>query len=147
MNTHYQKRLAAEILKCGISRIRIVPSKEVSDALTKEDIRLLIQKGVIIKIVKRGASRSNARKTIIQKKKGRRKGGGSKKGTRKSRSPPKSKWMITVRSLRALLKDLKENGKIDNITYKSTYRKIKGGFFRNKNHMMLYLKNEDLIKK
>ena len=147
MDTNYQKKLAAKILKCGVSRIRVDPSKEVEEALTREDVRGLIKKGLIKKVQKRGASRANTRKIMAQKIKGRMKGVGSKKGTRKARNPQKNKWMESVRSLRSLLSSLKEDNMIDNKTYKNLYRKIKGGFFRNKHHLMMYMKDEGLIKK
>ncbi len=147
MDLSYQKKLAAKILKCGVSRIRVEPAKEVEEALTKDDVRALIQKGLITKTQKRGAAKARARSVFRQKKRGRRKGPGSKKGTRKSRSPPKQNWMITVRALRRLLKELKETKKIDNKAYKDLYRKIKGGYFRNKQHLLLYLKDTGLLKK
>ncbi|MFN3268073.1 MAG: 50S ribosomal protein L19e, partial [Zestosphaera sp.] len=44
-----QKRLAAEILGVGVSRVRIDPARveDVESALTKEDVRRLIENGVI----------------------------------------------------------------------------------------------------
>lgn len=146
MDTNYQKKLAAKILKCGISRIKVEPSKEVEEALTREDVRNLIKKGLIKKIEKRGPARSHSRFNLKQKKRGRKKGRGSKKGTKKSRAPPKEEWIRNTRAMRRMLKELKEKKKINNVAYKPLYRKIKGGFFRNKNHLMLYLKDSGLLK-
>lgn len=52
MNTlKMQRRIAAELLKCGENRVWIDPEKvdEVASAITREDIRRLIKEGVIRK--------------------------------------------------------------------------------------------------
>ena len=55
MNVTAQKRMAAEILKCGIHRVYIEPEyiDEVVMAITREDIRNLITQGIIQKRQKR----------------------------------------------------------------------------------------------
>ena len=68
MNLSTQKRIAAEIMKCGVSRIRIKEDKDVEEALTREDIRNLIKKGLIKRIQKKGTSRVHARAILRQKK-------------------------------------------------------------------------------
>ena len=146
MDTSYQKRLASRILKCGISRVRVEPAKEVGEALTREDVRGLIQKGLIWKVQKRGASRSHSRFVMSQKARGRRIGRGSRKGTKKSRNPPKDNWMSTIRAMRRLLEGLKVSGRIDNKAYRELYMKAKGGFFRNRQHMLLYMRDTGLLK-
>jgi len=54
MDLSSQKRIAADVLKCGITRVRITADgeamKEVEEALTREDIRALVRKGLIKKI-------------------------------------------------------------------------------------------------
>ena len=39
----FQKRLAADLLKCGIHRVKLDPEKleEISEAITREEIRQL----------------------------------------------------------------------------------------------------------
>ena len=146
MNLSTQKQIAAKILKCGTSRVRIKAGKEVEEALTREDVRNLIRKGHIWKVQKKGTSKFNVKKIVKQKKKGRMKGHGSRKGTAGARKKRKQIWMDTVRPLRRLLKELKESGSITNQTYKKIYLMIKGGAFRNKKHLLYYLKDHELMK-
>ena len=83
-----QKRLAADILSrregrtVGIHRIWINSADyldEVTNAVQKDDVRQLIEEGVIKAKPLVGNSRGRARKAESQKAKGRRKGHGSKK--------------------------------------------------------------------
>ena len=48
-NLTKQRRLAADILKVGVERIWIDPeaAEEVTSAITREDIRKLIEEGII----------------------------------------------------------------------------------------------------
>ena len=90
-----QKRLAADILSrregrtVGIHRIWINPDylDDVTNAVQKDDIRQLIEEGVIKARPLVGNSRGRARKAEAQKAKGRRKGHGSRKGTANARNP------------------------------------------------------------
>ncbi len=140
-----QKRMAAEILGCGISRIRAKPGKELEEALTREDIRNLIKNGVIYTVQKKGTSRWHARIILKQKKRKRRRGAGTRKGKLGTRFPKKREWMKTVRSLRRLLKELKDNKQIEKSVYKKLYRQVKGGMFRNKKHILYYLGEHKLM--
>ena len=142
-----QKIVAAKVLKCGVTRVRVLDEKAVAEALTREDIRSLIKKGAIIKLPKVGNSRAHANKIMEQKKKGRRIGRGSRKGTKKTTEPKKRKWIKTVRPIRRLLKELRETNRIDKDDYRELYLKIKGGYFRNKKHLLLYLKEKEMLKK
>ena len=142
-----QKIVAAKVLKCGVSRVRILDEKAVGEALTREDIRSLIKRGAIIKLPKQGNSRAHANKIMGQKKKGRRIGRGSRKGTKKTTAPKKRTWIRTVRPLRKLLKELRDTNRINRDEYRELYLKIKGGYFRNKKHLLLYLKEKELLKK
>jgi len=141
-----QKRMAAEIMKCGTSRVKITTNKEVEEALTREDVRNLIRKGFIKKIQKRGSSRAAARKTLAQKKKGRRKGMGSRKGSKRARISRKEQWMRNVKIMRKLIKELRDTGRIERRDYRRLYLRVKGGMFRNRKHIMLYLKEHELLK-
>jgi large subunit ribosomal protein L19e len=145
-NIASQKRMASEILKCGRSRIKVTPGKDVDEALTREDVRNLIRKGSIRKIQKKGSSRAAARKILAQKKKGRRKGMGSRKGKMGARMPRKKRWMLTVKTLRIVIKDLRDSGRIERKDYRILYRRVKGGMFRNRKHIMLYIKEHELLK-
>jgi len=143
-----QKRLAAQILKCSEKKIRVEPSREedIKEAITKKDIRGLIKEGVIFKKKRQGSSRGRARAIQEQKRKGKRKGPGSRKGSLNSRITKKDRWMARIRAQRKLLKELKANKKIENKTYYEIYNKSKGGFFRSRRHIHIYLQEHNLIK-
>jgi large subunit ribosomal protein L19e len=146
MNVKSQKQIAAKILKVGISRVRVKSEKEVEEAITRDDIRNLIQKGLIYKIPKKGITRVYAKRKKIQKKKGRRKGQGSRKGSAYTRKPKKTRWIERVNPLRRLLRDLRNSGKLEKKEYRRLYLMIKGGLFRNKKHLFYYLKEHELLK-
>lgn len=136
-----QKRLAADILKIGESRVWIDPAskEEVSKAITREDIKGLIVKNIIQAKPKKGISRGRAKKVKEQKSKGRRKGYGTRKGTANARTPKKRAWINKVRPMRALLKTLHEKGVINNTENRTLYMKIKGDFFRSRAHLKSYI--------
>jgi large subunit ribosomal protein L19e len=147
MGVNSVRKIAAEMLNCGQSRVRMELTKEVEEALTREDIRSLIRSGLVWKIQKKGTSKFRSKVAFRQKRKGRRTREGSRKGTFRARSgPKKGRWIKTIRSLRRLLKDLKENGQIEHKTYTEFYPRIKGGEFRNKKHLLFYLDDHDLMK-
>ena len=149
MKLQVQKRLASSILKKSKKKISIDNSRleDVKEAITRFDIKSLISDGAIkLKPVK-GPSKVRTRKLKEQKKKGRRTGQGSRKGKATARLSQKNSWMIKIRNQRELLKELKENNKIENKTYRDLYNKTKGGYFRSKRHIKLYLEEHDLIKK
>lgn len=147
MNLRSQKQLAARILKCGLSRVRVKTEKDVGEAITREDIRNLIGKGLIWKVQKRGQNRAMARKRLGQKRRGRKRGFGSKKGKAGARSPGKTQWMKTIRSVRDSLKKLKESGMIERRLYRKLYLMAKGGSFKSRRHLLSYLRDHELIKK
>jgi large subunit ribosomal protein L19e len=141
------RKMAAGMLKCGQSRIRIEMAKEVEEALTREDVKSLIRSGLVWKIQKKGTSKLRTKFLSRQKKKGRRTREGSRRGTFRARSGPKKiHWIKNIRALRKLLKELKVNGQIIPETYTEFYPRIKGGEFRNKKHLLGYLDDHDLLK-
>ena len=115
-----QKRMAAQILskkegrEVGIHRVWIHPDylEEVTSAVQKDDVRQLIEEGIIKAKPIVGISRSRARKAAMQKSKGRRKGQGSRKGTFNARAPKKERWMRIIRSQRKMLKEFREDATI-----------------------------------
>ena len=146
MSVKSVKRMAASMMKSGVSRIRVQSAKDAEEALTREDVRNLIKSGTVIKIQKKGSSKKYSRKLFEQKKKGRRRGQGRRKGTFRARTPKKEEWTKSVRAMRKLLKELKTSGRVDNRTYTGFYRRVGGGEFRNKKHVLLYLKDHGLLK-
>jgi len=146
MDTNAQKRLAAKVMKVGVSRVRIIDQKEADEAITRNDIRRLIVKGVITKINKRGTSRQYSGYRLSQKKKGRRVGKGSLKGRKFSKKKAKDHWMGRVRAQRRMLKEMRDDNIIELAHYRKLYYMVKGGAFRNKNHLLYYMKSNEIIK-
>ncbi len=146
-NLSYQKRLAADLLKCGSGRVWVNPLRvsEVEDAVTRADVRILINAGVIRKKQDKGNSRRriNDRKKSI--KKGRRRGHGSRKGSSYARYPRKRRWIDTIRPIRRRLEEMRDNDIIDKTTYRKVYRWSKGGMFKNVAHMEFYMKTNGLL--
>ncbi|MEM5874846.1 MAG: 50S ribosomal protein L19e [Candidatus Aenigmatarchaeota archaeon] len=130
----FQKRLAAKILKVGIDKVFIDSSKieDVKKAVTRKDIKNLIKKGYIKKLPEKVSF--PYKKEVKRVKKG-------------SSMKEKTKWVRTVRALRTYLKELKESGKIEKNDYKKVYRWIKGGMFRSRAHMKIFLEQRGIIKK
>ena len=146
MEARSQKRIASELMKCGVSRVRISMTEEVEEALTREDIRELIKKGMISSLQKKGTSKFASKKKLEQKKKGRMRGPGRRKGTKGARKNDKTKWIEKVRPLRKLLSEMRESGQISREDYGILYRRVKGGFFRNRKHILYYMKEQDILK-
>ncbi|MFH0961992.1 MAG: 50S ribosomal protein L19e [archaeon] len=133
-----QRQIAAAILKVGLHRVWINPeeTKTVEGAITREDIKRLIAKGIIAKRPEKGTSRVRARARQEKKKKGRIRGPGGNRGKRVS---GKREWINTIRPIRRLLKALLQKEEIDKKMFKDLYRKASGGFFRSKTHVKLHI--------
>ena len=127
-----QKRLAADVLGIGASRIWIDPGKleDVANAITREDIRGLIKDGTVRSKQPQGVSRARARITDEKRKQGHRSGHGSRKGAKRARTPKKALWMRKIRAQRKALRSLRNEDKLDRTTYRRMYRKAKGGEYR-----------------
>jgi len=151
MNLRKQKELAARTLGVSKKRIKFDTSsvenkKELKELISREGVNDLLESKAIIKLNKTGNSRTRANKILAQKKKGRRSGHGSRKGTANSRFNTKDQWMIKIRALRTLIKSFKVEGRLETKDYRDLYRKSKGNFFRNKRHMMLFIDQNNLLK-
>jgi len=144
-----QRRLAAQLMKCSEKRVWFDEDRleDIKEAITKADIRSLIGGGVIQEKPVRSISKGRTRKKKTQKRKGRSKGHGSRKGKKTARLPKKKAWMGRVRVQREFLGKLKGMGLVEKKDCGDVYRKIKGGFFRNKRHLKIYLEERNLIKK
>ncbi len=136
-----QKRLAADLLKVGVTRVWMDPEKleDIATAITREDIRGLIEQGVVKRRPKVGISRGRARARDIKRAKGHRKGHGSRRGAAGARDPKKNQWMRKIRAQRKVLKEMREEKTIDAHNYRILYRKAKGGEFRNIAHLKSYI--------
>ena len=144
-----QRRMAASLLKCGVNSVWMDHDRvdEIAKAVTKEDIRILINGKAIKKRQKKGISSGRKKFVASQKKKGRRRGYGSRKGAKYARLPRKQRWIRIIRPIRADLKSLRDENKIDRSVYRKYYRKAKGGEFRSRQHLKTHLISDGVIKK
>ncbi|MHC1624341.1 MAG: 50S ribosomal protein L19e [Candidatus Methanospirareceae archaeon] len=147
VNLAKQKRIAAEVLKVGVGKVWIDPeaTEDVAEAITREDVRGLIEEGVITVKQKKGVSRGRARVRANQKALGRRKGQGSRKGTKGARANKKKQWITKIRALRMRLKELRDDDYVDTTTYRKLYNKANGGEFRSVAHLNDYIKANGLL--
>ncbi|MCA9477534.1 MAG: 50S ribosomal protein L19e [Nanoarchaeota archaeon] len=149
MKLAVQKRLAADLLKCSPKRVRLSPDRlsEMKEAITKADVRGLINDGLIIKMPEKGVSRARAKHRADQRRKGLQRGPGKRKGKITAIIPRKTSWIAKIRTQRAFLSLLREKELVDDAGYKNLYRKAKGGFFRNKRHIKIYMQEHNLVLK
>ncbi len=148
MQLKIQKRLAAQILKSSENDIWLDSNRldELKEAITKADIKSLIKDKAIKAKKIRGISRYRTRKRNQQKSKGRRRGSGSLKGSRGARLSKKRGWINRIRIQRVFLQNLRDKGVISKSSYRSLYMKSKGGFFRSKRHIKIYIQEQGIIK-
>ena len=120
---------------------------DIKGAITKADLRGLIKAYAIQAKPQVGHSRFHARKRMQQRRKGRRQGAGSHKGRQTARLPPKKAWMDRIRTQRALLKHLASEKLITPPVHRTLYLLAKGGFFRSRRHIKLYIEEHGMITK
>jgi large subunit ribosomal protein L19e len=144
-----QKRLASKIMDCSARRIKFDPDRlsDIKEAITRFDISSLIKQGAITRIPVKGVSRVRAKKRQIQKRKGNRRGTGKRKGKATARQPKKRTWINAIRLQRKFLKTMRDKAIITSKIHSSLYKKAKGGFFRSKQHLKIYMEERDLLKK
>jgi large subunit ribosomal protein L19e len=143
-----QKRLAAEILGVGVSRIRIDPARisDVAQAITREDVKKLIKTGAIWAEQERGVTGYSSKIRRKQRVKGRSRGHGKREGGKYARSDPKEAWMNRIRKIRGYLRYLRDHGVLDARTYRYLYMLAKGGYFTSLASLRLYLKERGILK-
>jgi len=144
-----KKILAGKLLKVSPSKVVFVADAldEIQKAITRSDMRGLIAIGKVTQRKTNQQSRGRARKLAAQKRKGRRKGRGSRKGAKFASVSRKSLWMQKIRGQRKFLKELREKSLLSPTNYRNLYSKSKGGYFRNKRHIKLYLDEHKLIQR
>jgi len=148
MDLKNQRRLAAEVLKCGEHRVWIDPdeTEEVEKAVTRRDVRNLVKQGIITAKKKQGVSRGRARERDKQRKKGRQRGHGSRKGSATARQSRKQRWIQTIRPIRRYLRELRDGDVITRSQYRRYYQRAKGGEFRSVHHLKTHLRMEGAIE-
>ncbi|MHA2430371.1 MAG: 50S ribosomal protein L19e [Promethearchaeota archaeon] len=149
MSLKAQKRMAAEILKCGENRVYFDPYliDEIQLAITREDIRSLIKEGIIRKKYKKGISKFRKKLHHQKKKKGRARGLGKRKGSKYARNPKKKAWMKRIRPQRRELKKLRDRKLITAAIYRKLYKNAKGGMFNSVAQMNRYIKEKELLRR
>lgn len=147
MELNLQKRLAAQIMKCSPKRVCFDVDRiaDIKEAITKVDIRALINDNAITKKNSKGISKVRSRKIKCQKRKGRRRGVGSRKGKKTARLSRKASWIHRIRAQRKMLLGMRDKREITKTVYRELYLKAKGGFFRSRRHISLYIEEHNLI--
>ena len=134
-----QKKIASKIMKCGIEKVWIDPSNEkVKQAITRRDVRRFIKEGVIKKLPSKKKSKRTGKKSQQKM--------GSRKGAKYARRGKKTSWLKVIRPQRKMIKELNDKKKLNDNAYRKIYRLVKGGMFRNKTHLMNYLKDKKMLK-
>ncbi len=141
MSLKGQRRLAADLLGAGQSRIWIDPEEtdRVQSAITRKEIQTLIREGRIRVIQKKGVSRGR-----VRARSGHRKGAGSRKGGQKA---GKEDWVLKIRSIRRHLRMLRDKRQLLPGNYKTLLGMAKGGAFRSGSHVDEYVKARQLLRK
>lgn len=146
MSVVSQRRLAAEMLKVGLSRVWIDPedTEAVAAAITRQEIRRLIHEGSIKKLPKTGISRGRKRTRKAELLAGRHKGPGSIKG---NVSKSKTRWIVRIRSIRRKLRSLRDKRMITTDVYRKLSMMAKGGTFRSAAHLDEYIDVHKLARR
>lgn len=143
LSLRLQKRIAADILKCGESRVRFDPERldDIKSAITREEVKQLIDERAIYKVQAKGVSKG--------RKRGRkeRRGPGSRKGSKYSVVTRKEYWIARVRAQRKELKRLRDSRMIDEGTYRKLYMMVKAGVFKSVNSLREYMKQNRLFRR
>jgi len=126
-----QKRIAASVFKVGQNRVWFDPSRinDIREAITKEDIRILIKEKAIKKKPKIGVKRRAGKIRQKRKRKGRGRGAGRKKKIVKKK---KKEYIIKIKNLRKYIKMLKQEGAINPKESKKLMNLAKAGMFKSK---------------
>ena len=136
-----QKRLAADVLNVGKNRVWFDPEAqaEIADAITREDIRELVDEGTIAAEEKHGNSRGRARERDEKKAYGHQKGPGSRKGKSGARENEKQSYMGRSRAQRRTLRELRDEGEITQSQYRELYNLANGGEFDSVRRLQKYV--------
>ncbi|PSP67006.1 50S ribosomal protein L19e [Halobacteriales archaeon QS_1_69_70] len=138
-----QKRLAADVLGVGKNRVRFDPEAqgEIADAITREDVRDLIEDGVIEAEPTQGNSRGRARERNEKRAYGHRSGHGSRKGTSGGRTDGSAEWQSRIRAQRRTLRELRDDDEITRSQYRELYDMASGGEFDSVGDLRRYVED------
>jgi large subunit ribosomal protein L19e len=138
-----QKRMASDILDVGKNRVWFDPDEqaEIAEAITREDIRDLIDSGTIRAKDASNNSRGRARERADKKHYGHRTGAGSQKGSAGGRENKKKAWIGRIRAQRSRLRELRDDGTLSPSQYRTLYNKASGGEFDSVDRLEAYAEN------
>lgn len=139
-----QKRLAADVLDVGENRVWLDPAaqSDIAAAITRDEIRELVDEGFIRAADARGNSRGRARERNEKRAYGHRKGPGKRRGKKGARQNEKEQWQKQIRAQRRTLRELRDAGELTPTQYRELYRKASGGEFRSVRYLRNYIENE-----
>ncbi|MDE1865648.1 MAG: 50S ribosomal protein L19e [Candidatus Micrarchaeota archaeon] len=142
MSIKLTRRIAAELMKRGESKVRIKPDKadDAKKAITREDVRALIANGSVYAIKEKHNLSLYSKELRVKRNKGRRRGPGRRKGSAKARQS--IDYVKKIRGQRRVLAALKQEKSIDNEAFKRYYRLVKGGNFQTKGQLLSHLTTE-----
>jgi large subunit ribosomal protein L19e len=140
-----QKRLASEVLDVGKNSIWFNPERQgdIAEAITREDIRDLVDEGAIRAEAPSGNSRGRARERQQKQAYGHQQNAGSRKGKAGARQDPKKEWQSKIRAQRTYLRELRDEGELDSSQYRDLYDKAGGGEFDSVSDMERYIEEGD----
>ena len=126
-----QKRLAADILDVGQNKVWFDPERQsdLADAITRDDVREMIDEGAITAQNASGNSRGRARERQEKRAYGHQNGAGSRRGKAGARQNEKEDWSSRIRAQRTWLKDARDDGTLDSSQYRELYDRAAGGEF------------------
>jgi len=136
VNLKSKRKLVSRILGVGIGRVRFDPEylDDVTDAITRDNIRSLITAGTIQVKPIVGTSKGRAHfKKAQRRKRGTKQG--SKKGRKGSRVGKKEVYVKRIRAMRHQLKVSKSRKEIPNESYWKLYKQVGGNQVRNLAHL------------
>jgi large subunit ribosomal protein L19e len=138
-----QKRLAADVLDVGKNRVWFDPDRQgdIVEAITREDIRELVDEGAIRAEDTQGNSRGRARERDEKRSYGHRKGHGTRKGSKGARQNSKEDWSQHIRAQRRRLRELRDGGELSPSEYRELYNMANGGEFEDVQRLNNYIDN------
>ena len=141
MSLKGQRRLAAELLGAGQTRVWIDPEEtdRVQSAITRKEVLSLIREGSIRVLHRKGISRGRLRARSDRRKKAGSRKGGQKVG--------KGDWVVRIRSIRRHLRSLRDKRQLSPASYKTLLGMSKGGAFRSGSHVDEYVKAHQMLRK
>jgi large subunit ribosomal protein L19e len=136
-------------MKIGEGRVWIDPERidYVEAAITREEIRKLVNEGVIKSLPKKGVCRVRARILKEKRKKGLRRGPGGKSGPARSKISKKEAWINRIRPIRRRLIELKDSRAISESVYRQMYDMSESGAFKSKAELERHIRTHNLWRR